>query len=112
MSITGVVRGLSTFDTNGVERQEIHVNKTQARGLPYVEGSRVEITLIVDGHQYAAGLRCTEDNKYVWICPDLQDVTGESVKLVQVLAAAGFGKNQRLELECCGDVVTVRPVAS
>jgi hypothetical protein len=109
MPVTGVIRGLSTYYTHGVERLEIHVQKPDAQGLPFVENDRVPLLLIINGQQYQAGLRATADNLYVWISPDLIDVAGRDVKLAHVLGAAGFEMNQRVELVVSGNVVTVRP---
>jgi hypothetical protein len=112
MSFTGVVRYLRTFDTEKVERQEIHVKKTDAQGLPFVDDERIPIALVINGRQYAAGLRATTKNKYVWICPDLIDGDGAGVKLAQVLTAAGFTENQRVELTLSGTTISVCPSGS
>jgi hypothetical protein len=107
MAITGAVRGLATYYTDGVERLEIHVNKGQIQGLPAKEGQRVPITLIVGGRSYEAGLRSTAECNYIWISPDLTDETGRDTRLAYVLSEAGFVKNQQIELEVSGRVATL-----
>lgn len=110
MAVRGTVRGLATYYTDGTERLEIHIDKGVSQGLPTEEGQRVPITLVVGGRHYQAGLRSTADCNYVWISPDLTDVDGLDTKLAHVLSEAGFVKNQQVELEVSGRVVTLNTV--
>ena len=94
MIIIGIIRGLSNFYADGQERMEIWVHKNKSQGLPFVEGTRVPITLILNGQHYEAGLRSTKSWDVVWICPDLINEYGKSVKLAHVLIDNCFQKNQ------------------
>jgi hypothetical protein len=108
MAVLGKVTGLSRHYRGGVELLEIHVNKAVASELPAVEGQRVSITLSISGRRYHAGLRSTARCKYVWICPDLTDDSGDKpAKLAYVLAAAGLGKNHQVKLDVSGRHVTL-----
>ncbi len=107
MAVTGKIRGLATYYSNGVERMEIHVVKGKSQGLPTIEGQRVPITLVVGERHYQAGLRSTMDCNYVWISPDLTDADGNEIQLAYVLHEAGFVKNQQVKLGVSDRVVTL-----
>jgi hypothetical protein len=109
MAVFGNVRGLSNYYKDRVERQEIHVEKQEAQGLPITLGCRVLITLVINGERFAAGLRSTRRCKVVWICPNMTDSQGGAVRLADALEEAGFKKNQRVELVVAGNAVTVQP---
>jgi hypothetical protein len=111
--VPGKVRGLSQFYVGGLERTEIWVNKKQADCLPFVEGKRVDIELLISSHRYRAGLRSTSPNPYVWICPDVKDQYGSRTNLAQVLKqyltayrhgySSEFAMEQKSRSEIIGD---------
>ena len=101
----GHVRGLSSHYANGVERMEIHVMKKAAHALPY-KNTRIRITLVIRDELYTGGLRSTERNKYVWICPDLI-LGGVKKRLADVLNKAKFRKNCPVQLIVRGDHIHV-----
>lgn len=96
--IIEIVRGLSNFYADGQERIEIWVQKNKSWGLPFVEGSRIPITLVLKGKKYEAGLRSTKNMEYAWICPNLINEYGHPVKLAHVLSDNGFQKLSGLAL--------------
>ncbi len=81
---------------------EIWIDKTVASGVPYSEGERVAVQLVISGQTCQAGLRATRHTEYVWNCPDLLDANGDSVHLANVLGQHGFQKNKRVYLEVIG----------
>lgn len=101
MMVRGKVRGLSNYYCDGVERQEIWIAVSQAKGLPCVANQRTKITLVVDGEPYKAGLSATDANKYVWINPDLYR-NSEKIRLADVLRQVGIVKNEEVELRING----------
>ncbi len=109
MAVRGAIRGLGNWYVDGgLEALEINVDKAESHALPAVEGQRIPIALIVGGGSYNAGLRATRNHRKVWICPDATDATtGRAIKLAHVLRDAGFKKNQQVELEVSGSVVTL-----
>ncbi len=109
--IIGTIRGLGKFYADGKEIFEIWVLKNKSQGLPFVEGSRVPIALILNGQQFEAGLRSTKNCEYVWICPDLVNDGGKPQKLAHVLNDNGFQKNQRVGLGINGRTVNLVKVS-
>ncbi len=109
VQVIGFARCLATFYSDGVEAMEIHTPKSEAQGLPFVNGRRVPIELRVGGRSFNAGLRATDSNRYVWICPDLRDDLGKKIRLVDVLRDAEISKNERLSLVVDGATITVEP---
>lgn len=97
MKSEGVIRGTAYYYRNSLESLEIHIDKNTT-DLPYVEGKRLSIRLIVGAKPYLAGLRATKNNSYIWICPNLRDGTGEKLSLAQVLGETNFVKNERVNL--------------
>ena len=109
MKIIGAIRGLSQYYSNGTERLEIWVDKDNARGLPYVDGERMAISLKIGSQQYTGGIRSTIKNKYVWVCPDIEDENGQKDSLTNALKRGNFKKNQQVYLEVDGVLITVLP---
>jgi hypothetical protein len=99
IKVSGYIRGLSQEYTDGVERQEIWINKKDACSLPYKNRMRIPIKLHIGGESFDAGIRSTEDTKYVWICPDMRDNRNKKIYLAHVLGKKGFSKNQKIVLE-------------
>lgn len=104
MAITARVRGTGRRYKDGQEALEIHIARDEAHGLPTKQGARVKVHLKIGPRLYTAGLRSTRRNRYVWICPNLDD----GVKLADALARAGFKKNQAIELDVSGETVALR----
>lgn len=102
LGVNAAIRGLGNQYADGTERIEIHVSTDRATGLPYKCGTRVPIVLHIDGESYQAGLRATANNDYVWICPNVYAKNGAPKRLADVVAQAGFKKNDRILLEVTG----------
>ncbi len=107
--VIGKVRGLSQLYANGLERQEVHIPKEEAGSLPYREGARVEINLLLGDHFYKAGLRATKSMPYIWICPDLLDRRHGKVSLAEALAKNRFKKNQPVLLRFTNGNMRLEP---
>lgn len=106
--VRGTVHGLGKRYADGTEPMEIWVPSDRASGLPFTNGVRVPINLIIDGLHYRAGMRATVKNDYVWICPDVKTKDGVREKLAHVLSAAGFTKNTKVFLVTEGSNITVQ----
>lgn len=79
-----------------------NLRKSEASGLPYQDGVRVPIQVVVAGLTYEGGLRTTRNMPTVWISPDLRDREGTRISLARALNDAGFHKNQALTLNITG----------
>ena len=110
--VNAVIRGLGKRYADGTEPIEIHVSTNRANGLPYCYGTRVSITLYVNGVPYHAGLRATIDNNYVWICPNTTAMDGTPNKLAHIIADAGFKKNELISLLVDGADIRIETVNS
>ena len=97
--ITGSVRGLSQNYADGLERQEIIINKKYATSLPCKDNLRIPIKLLIATQTYDAGIRTTPNVKFVWICPDLRDINNRKISLARILKNNGFSNNQKIILE-------------
>ena len=107
MDVPAVIRGLSLYYADGVESQEIWVDKRAAEGLPGREGERFPVRLTIGSQTFTAGIRSTARTPYAWICPDLYDEAGDKVRLVDALRRAGFEKNERVYLRVLGTGLAV-----
>lgn len=104
--VNAAIRGLGNRYGDGTERIEIHVPSDNAHGLPYSHDIRVPVVLHISGEPYHAGLRATKNNNYVWICPNVKANDGTRKKLADIIANAGFKKNDRVFLVVDGmDIV-------
>lgn len=97
--IEAKVIGLGTKYKDGVERIEIHINKKYENILPCVNSKRINIFLKLDKIIYTAGLRVTEQNAIIWICPDLKDLEYKKVRLVDLILSNGFNKNDKIVMD-------------
>ena len=109
MKIIGKIRGLSQYYYDGSERLEIWVDKDNSRGIPYVAGERIAISLKIGAQQYTGGIRSTIKNKYVWVCPDIVDENGQKDSLANALKRVNFKKNQQVCLEIERGLITILP---
>ncbi len=107
--VIGKVRGLGQLYVNGLERQEVHIPKEEAESLPYREGARIEIDLLLGDYIYKAGLRATKSKPSIWICPDLLDRRDRKVNLAEALAENGFKKNQPVRLRFTNANIRLEP---
>ncbi len=107
MRMQATIRGLGRCYVGGLEYLEVHIPKDAGPSLPVKEGKRVPIRLAVDGQWYAAGIRSTSRNAYIWICPDVLDSHGQGTNLAHVLGRAGFTKNDRVTLDVQGTSIKV-----
>ncbi|SIP87827.1 hypothetical protein SAMN05421829_101132 [Aromatoleum tolulyticum] len=105
----GVVRGLGNQYADGTERMEIHVLVMGAQGLPHRNGERTPVVLRIGRRHYQGGLRATENNPYVWICPDVVAPDGTEVRLAHLLTDEGLGSNDRVFLVVDGSNIAVVP---
>jgi hypothetical protein len=106
--VAGKVAGLGNYYANGLERLEVWVNKEDARPLPYEEGERVGVELIIGSRHYRAGLRATRRNPYVWVCPNLEDEHGERTNLAEVFAQFGIARNEVVVLDVTESTIHLR----
>lgn len=76
----------------------ITVKKNQW-ALPFREGERVSMPLVINGERFTAGIRSTPRSAIVMISPDLDDVDSNPVRLADLLFSQGWtGKQTRIEL--------------
>jgi len=109
IKVSGCIRGLSQEYHDGVERQEIWINKKDADPLPHKNKIRIPIKLHIGGESFNAGMRSTQNTEYVWICPDMRDSRDKKIHLAHVLGKKGFSKNQKVVLEVNGDDIRISP---
>lgn len=76
---------------------------------PYRKGERVPVVLRVGRRLYRAGLRATENNLYVWICPDVVAADGTETRLAHLLTDEGLDCNDRVYLVVDGSNIAVVP---
>jgi hypothetical protein len=110
--VRGTIRGIAKRYVDGTEAMEIWVPSDRAHGLPYTNGIRTPINLTINGRQYAAGLRATVNNSYVWICPNIKTMDDRLEKLAHVLASAGFKKNDKVFLVTNGNSIEMTAASS
>lgn len=103
---------IAKWYVDGTEIMEIRVPSDRAHGLPYINGFRVPINLTINGRKYAAGLRATANNSYVWICPDVKTMDDRPEKLAHVLASAGFKKSDKVFLVTDGNAIEMTAASS
>lgn len=109
IKVSGCIRGLSQKYTDGVERQEIWINKRDAAPLQYKNKMRIPIKLHIGSESFDAGIRATQDTEYVWICPDMRDSRNKKTCLAHVLGKEGFSKNQKVVLDVNGENIRISP---
>jgi hypothetical protein len=97
--ISAIVRGLGQNYADGLEMLSVDVKKEGAAGLPFADGRRTQINLLVGTERYTAGLRTTSRMPTVWISPNLMDSRGKRTSLAKVLTAMGVKKNDLVTLE-------------
>lgn len=107
--IDGVVRGLGSQYADGTERMEIHVLVNRAQGLPHRNGERIPVLLRIGRTLYQGGLRATENNPYVWLCPDVIAANGTETRLADPLINEGLGRNDPVFLIVDGSNIVVVP---
>ena len=110
--INAVIRGLGKPYADGTEPIEIHVPTDRVNGLPYCYDTRVPVVLYINGKSYQAGLRSTKNNNYVWICPDAKTKDGIKTRLADIVAEAGFRKNDRISLFIDGNDIRIEANSS
>lgn len=103
----GTVRGLGDLYADGIERMEIHISKAFSPELPNQNGFRVPVLLLIGRNTYEGGIRSTERNDYIWICPDLKTDDGHRTNLGHVLPELGFKKNDKVILSAFGTEIRI-----
>ena len=106
--VNAAIRGLGNHYADGTERIEIHVPSDRAQGLPYREDIRIPVVLHVGDEMFDAGLRATARNGYVWICPNLAAKDGRRKRLADIVATAGFKKNDHVFLLVAGNDIVLK----
>jgi len=96
VEIVGAIRGLGQYYRERLERLEIWIDKKRGKRLPNKDGKRVLIILVIGAQQFFAGIRSTNSNPYIWVCPDLKDENNKKVSLASALRISGFEKNQKV----------------
>jgi len=81
---------------DGTASVEITFPLDYSEQLPLIRNQRVSINLIVGDQTYIAGLRHTDNNRYIWISPDCNERT---VRLSDVISSAGYKKNDKIEID-------------
>lgn len=110
--VNAAIRGLGNYYADGTERIEIHVPSDHAQDLPHSKGIRVPVVLHVGDETLDAGLRATAHNGYVWICPNLAAKDGRRKRLADIVAAAGFKKNDHVCLVVAGNDIVLKHAPS
>ena len=95
----GQIRGLGDFYKNGDERIEIHIQKNDAIDFPCKNDKRLSAKISFGDKVYFAGIRTTEKNKYIWVCPDLKDENDKKINLSTIIKENGLSKNQVVILD-------------
>ena len=99
---TAIVNGNGTFYKDGTERLYLHVNKNEGRDLPYLDGQRVPITLVIGGTEYAGALGARADYPYIYVASELRDEAGVAHTQTSLLLANGLCKGDRVSLSASG----------
>jgi len=94
VEIHGTVEGVN--GRNKPERLEIWVGKKGAQRFLNKDKMRVPVPLLIGSQEYIGGIRFTQDNKYVWICPNLIGKNRQRVSLVDALHQAGLKKTDKV----------------
>jgi hypothetical protein len=94
--IEGKARVTSRLYADGTEVMEITFSKAKYKqNLPVKNNLRIPIELRILNKDYEAGIRMTERNPHIWICPNLEH-QGSKVRLADVLKNAGIKKNDSI----------------
>jgi predicted HNH restriction endonuclease len=88
----------TNYYSDGTDYLEIHIKKSGIEGLPCIVGERVEVTFMANGNCSLAGLRMTEANEYVWICPDVR-INNKKSRLSEFLLHINAIANSEVFLE-------------
>ena len=109
-SVDATVRGTGrpkNWKEVGGEKYELCVLKKQSMGLPQTaEDSDLDITLVVDGRVYQTKLRHRKAVPRLWVSERVK-LEGKTLSLADVLAQAGFAKNEKVTLQVSGTRLTV-----
>lgn len=73
----------------------------------FPSGERLEMTLVVEGERYRAGLRTTDKMRDVKICPDLLDTEGRELRFADILLKMGLVQKNKVQLVLNSDTVTL-----
>jgi len=92
---------------DGADHQYIAVPKASAGSFPYKDGEHVSIELEMGGERYQARVRTTSPQSIAYVTYGLIDANGRDVRLVDLLAAQGFARNEEITLEVDGNLVRV-----
>lgn len=95
MQIIGTVRGEGR-ETDGLERLYIYIDKKEAKVLPYQEGGKIKISLIIEEDCYESFLMTTKT--YVYL-PVYVYVGDKKIWLAKILKDKNIEKNQKVTLE-------------
>ena len=92
--MNGVINFLERYKDRN-EMLEIRLKET--REFPFVNDQRVEYPIIIGDLKFIAGVRFTERNRG-WISQNLTGVSGEKIRLSEILVNNGYKRNQRITI--------------
>ncbi|MCE4937472.1 HNH endonuclease [Aliivibrio fischeri] len=95
--VKGKVRRTNNY-SDGSDYLEIHLKKGNCGNLPFVEGERVNIDLVINDKKFQVGLRMTSKYDYAWICPDVY-LHGEKFRLSNIVNSIGLCANDDVLLD-------------
>lgn len=107
--VKGKIRGLGQNYSNGVEKLEIQIPLKFANKLPITLNQPVAVSLKIESITFAAGLRSTSNNPYIWISPNLELKDGTERKLTNILLSKGYKKNDDVYLSVNGNKIVLNP---
>ena len=105
-TIQGTVRSRSKRTESRTPDLEITIDAHIAAKQMFVQPERTEVVLRIDSVDYiGAVLAHKPEHKSVWISPTIRKLSGERLKLRDVLEKAGFAANSRVQLTTQSQIV-------
>lgn len=96
------------FYGDTLPRLIITMKKEQLKSFKFEDGERTSVRLSVLGAEYRAGVRTTTKSASVMISPDLEDCSGNRLRLVEVLYSSGVtGSRASLQIENRSGEITI-----
>jgi hypothetical protein len=107
-SVIGIVRGLSQWYANGLEGLELHIRKTLAAGVSFVEDNAIAIQLRIGDAHYDGHLRSRQKLPVLWVSPKIFDSHGRRSTLAEAFQRAELVRNERVDIDVDGTTFTIR----
>lgn len=95
--VKGKVRRTNSY-SDGTDYLEIHLKKSNCVSLPFIEGERVNVDLVINNNRYQVGLRMTSNNDYAWVCPNAY-FYGKKIRLSKIVNSLGLIINDDVLVE-------------